>query len=320
MVRDIAVSTISTPAPKDPSDLPPGRITWIIMGTLLVFLIVLLVMYYVKNFNLFMCDLDLDCFIDYLSSCGQCLARCVSIPFHWQSGYTRRGSFHLTPAHDIDIDNDMSSGDVELSIHYSGMTIERRKSEYLMDEDDHIDVAVAAAGRPRRTSISIIRSNSFDSNSNSMEGVESKSRSNSICRINSSEDSSCGSDNSSCDQDGSPLLMPSLLSRSNTASSSSTAFSPLQQYSQSNHSCCLEAINEQSTIDDEIPSPTEGYSSSSSYSFSSTTAYNPLSVTGRSTAQKGHHSQGVWGSYDRSITSSMPFSPTIDIYTRHDKS
>lgn len=267
------------------------------MGTLLAFLVVLLAMYYLKNYNLFMCDLDLDCLIDYLSSCGQCIAKCVSIPFNWQqSGYRsgsgyRRGSFHLTPAHDIDndmdnnIDNDMSSGDIELSIHYSGMTIEQRKSEYLMDED-HLDAIVTAA-RPRRTSI---RSNSFDINS--MEGLESRSRSNSIYRINSnnSEHSSGSGSDSSFDQDGSPLLMPSL---NRSISTTSSTFSPLQ-HPQSGH-FYLEAINEQSPID-EIQS--QSPIGNNSYSSSSTTTYNPLSLTttSRSTVHKTHHSLRSMGS------------------------
>ena len=297
----MVVSTTPYPAPKDPSDLPPWRITWIIMGTLLAFLVLLLAMYYLKNYNLFMCDLDLDCLIDYLSSCGQCIARCVSIPFNWQqSGYRgrgsgyRRGSFHLTPTHDIDndIDNDMSSGDVELSIHYSGMTIERRKSEYLMDED-HLDAIVTAA-RPRRTSI---RSNSFDINIME-EGLESRSRSNtSIYRINSNSEHSSGSgSDSSFDQDGSPLLMSSL---NRSISIISSTFSPLQ-HPQSDH-IYVEAINEQSPIDEiQFQSPI-----GNSFSSSSSTTYNPLSLTttSRSTVHnvdsppvhKTHHSLGAWG-------------------------
>ena len=261
------------------------------MGTLLAFLVLLLAMYYLKNYNLFMCDLDLDCLIDYLSSCGQCIARCLSIPFNWQqsgnrrgSGY-RRGSFHLTPTHDIDndIDNDMSSGDVELSIHYSGMTIERRKSEYLMDED-HLDAIVTAA-RPPRTSI---RSNSFDINIME-EGLESRSRSNSIYRINSNSEHSSGSgSDSSFDQDGSPLLMSSL---NRSISIISSTFSPLQ-HPQSDH-IYVEAINEQSSIDEiQSHSPI-----GNSFSSSSTNTYNPLSLTttSRSTVHKTQHSLGAWG-------------------------
>jgi len=180
----------------------------------------------------------------------------------------------------------MSSGDVELNIHYSGKTIERRKSEYLMDED-HVDVVV----RPRRASIR--RNSSFDSSY--MEGLVSMP--NSIARINSNGDS-CSLD--SYDQDGSPLLMLQL----NRGTALST-FSPLQ-HSQSGHS--LEAINEQSSFDEEMESPTGSTSS---------TTYNPLS-TGRSIAQKDYSKgAGAWDS-DLSSMSTMPFSPTID--TRQDKS